>query len=342
MSDPAILSTSPLSGSLEQLAHGYYPLLQACRQDIQHELADAPAADKLLRYFERGKMIRPLLAFLAAAAVGGSAEAALPAATALEMLHVAALIHDDIVDGADERRGLTSLHKSMGEAAALILGDYLILRSFGVMTQATGATTQAESAPAASVLRALNLLTLHAQECCRGQIRELNSQTSDSPEQNYYTIVREKTASQFVAAVSLGATLGNASDADFRALRSYAVNAGIAFQIRDDELDITGDAALLGKPTGNSIAADRPLLPIIYLEKHGGPAALARYKEMRTHGAANVDLVALLEQAGALERTRRVEQRFLENALSSLGRLSHTPERDALSALGMYSIHRDC
>ena len=335
MSDPAVVLTSPLPSGLEQIAHGYYPLLQACRQDIGRELADAPAADRLLRYFERGKMVRPLLIFLATAAVGGRASAAIHAAAALEMLHVAALIHDDIVDGADERRGLTTLHKTMGEAVALIVGDYLILRSMDTLAQPT------EGADPECVMRALGLLTYHAQECCKGQIRELEP-APDSSEQQYYAIVRQKTASQFVAAVSLGATLGRASFDELKALRSFAINTGIAFQIRDDELDITGDSALLGKPAGNSIAAGRPLLPIIYLEKHGSPAAVIRYDEMQQQCASRDQLVALLEQEGALERTRRVEKRFVENALAALGRLRPTPERDAMVALALYSIERNC
>jgi len=336
MSVSAAVFASPLQGSLERLTDAYSTLLNACRQNIRRDIEDAPAAQKLLGYFERGKMIRPLLTFLSASAVGGSACAALHAAEALELLHVAALIHDDIMDGADERRGLTTLHKDMGEPAALIIGDYLILRSFDVLAQPT------EGVSAACVLSALRLLSHHAQECCRGQIREIEPPANTSAEQHYYAIVREKTASQFVAAVTIGATLGKASTVEFKALRRYAVNAGIAFQIRDDELDITGDSTLLGKPVGNSIAAGRPLLPIIYLEKHGSPAALARYHEMRRDGSDRASLVGLLEQEGALERTRRVERCFLENALSSLERLPHSPARDALRALGKYSIHREC
>ncbi|MEO7145850.1 MAG: polyprenyl synthetase family protein, partial [Bryobacteraceae bacterium] len=234
-------------------------------------------------------MIRPILVWLAADAAGGKAEEALPAAEAMELLHVAALIHDDIIDRADERRGLPALHRSIGESAALVVGDYLILRSFDVLARAV------TNESSVRVLKAVRALSRFAQECCRGQLREIAPypdgrfeelaqngarRTLCASEQQYFSIVRGKTASQFAAAVTLGAVSGNASDGDLRALRTFGVNAGIAFQIRDDELDLIGDSAVLGKPAGTSMGAGRPMLPFIYLAKHGSPDALAAFAAM--------------------------------------------------------------
>ncbi len=140
-------ATLPQAGSMlsiHQAIDRYAPYLAACRNSLTRDLARAPAAKYLASYFERGKMIRPMLVFLSAAAVGGEAIDALPAAEAMEMLHVAALLHDDIIDGAEERRGLPALHQCIGEAATIGVGDYLILKAFDVLARA------AENAPSFS------------------------------------------------------------------------------------------------------------------------------------------------------------------------------------------------
>ena len=307
----------------------------ACREQIRRDLADAPSAAHLTGYFERGKMMRPMLVFLSAAAVGGVAADALPAAEAMELLHVAALIHDDIIDRAEERRGLPALHRCIGESAALVVGDYLILRAFEALTRAI------ENENSVPGLKAVRLLSRYAQDCCRGQIQELAPSSDGSSEQQYFSIVHGKTASQFAAAVTIGAAFGKASEDDLRALRTFGVNAGIAFQIRDDELDLTGDSAVLGKPAGNSVEARRPLLPFIYLAKHGSLSAQAAFTAMGNDPTRRRELAVLLEQEGLLERVRRTKRRFLARAVSALERLRPSREREALQAIGVYSVYRD-
>lgn len=331
-------ATLPQAGSMlsiHQATDRYAPYLAACRNSLTRDLARAPAAKNLASYFERGKMIRPMLVFLSAAAVGGEAIDALPAAEAMEMLHVAALLHDDIIDRAEERRGLHALHQCIGEAATIVVGDYLILKAFDVLARA------AENAPSAAVLKAVRLLSQHAQQCCQGQFRELEPSRDGSAELQYFSIARGKTASQFSAAVTLGAAFGKASDHDFKALQSFGTNAGIAFQIRDDELDLTGDSAILGKPAGNSLEAGRPLLPLIYLAKHGSPNAQAAFATMQRDNGYRRDLIRILEEEGLLARVRRIERRFLSRACSALNRLRPSAERDALQAVGTYSVYRD-
>ena len=320
---------------IHQVGNHCAPYLAACRESITRDLAQAPSAKYLASYFERGKMIRPILVFLSAAAVGGEAIDALPAAEAMEMLHVAALLHDDIIDRADARRGLPALHRCIGEAATIVVGDYLILKAFEVLARA------AKNAPSSAVLKAVRLLSQYAQQCCRGQLREFERSHNGSAELQYFSIARGKTASQFSAAVTLGAAFGKASDQDFRALQSFGTNAGIAFQIRDDELDLTGDSAILGKPAGNSMEAGRPLLPLIYLAKHGSPGAKAAFANMQRDNGYRHDLIRLLQEEGVLERVRRIEQRFLVRACSALQRLRPSAERDALLAVGTYSVYRD-
>ena len=137
----------------------YTPYLAGCRTAICRDLAKAPMGATLSEYFERGKMLRPLLLFASTAAVGSDPTLTIPAAQALELLHGASLIHDDIIDGAKERRGRLSLHLLVGVGPAVVLGDYLILRSYTVLGQVKSSR----------VLEALKVLSRCAEDCCRGQ-----------------------------------------------------------------------------------------------------------------------------------------------------------------------------
>ena len=321
--------------SFEEVALRYSRHLRACRESTNGDLLNCPAAEHLKGYFERGKMMRPILVFLSAAAVGGNADDALPAAEAIELLHVAALIHDDIIDCAEERRGLPALHRCIGKAAALVVGDHLILQAFEVVARSV------ENKNSGRVLRAVRLLSRYAQECCRGQIEELEPASVSSPRKQYFSVVRGKTASQFAAAVTLGAIFGKGRGADRRALRGFGVNAGIAFQIRDDELDLTGDSLVMGKPVANSIEAGRPLLPLIYLAGYGSQEALDAFAAMQADPASRHEFVRLMEKEGLLEKVRRMERRYLSRAIASLENLAASPERDALQAIAVYSVYRD-
>lgn len=335
MSIEAEAVTDP-GGVIEECAGHYTPLLLACRKKLLQDIRNAPAADELTACFERGKFMRPLLVFLCAAASGGNPSEALSAAVALELLHGASLIHDDIVDQAEERRGLRALHCEIGLARALIVGDFLILRAIDILAR------QARAAHSPTVLKAVRLLSRHAQHCGRGQIEELTPRGTCTEEQ-YLAIARGKTASQFVAAASMGAIFASASAADTRVLRTYAANVGIAFQLRDDELDLNGDAVLLGKPTGNSIQAGRPLLPIIDLEEHGSAAAIAAYRALvATSLPRRHELLALLEAEGCMGRLRQQERKYLLRALDALTLLRPSPECEALAAIAHYAVSRDC
>jgi geranylgeranyl pyrophosphate synthase len=319
----------------DEVTARYRGLLRTCRDALARDVADAPSVEHLTGYFERGKMIRPILVFLSTAAAGGDPVAAVPAAEAVELLHVASLIHDDIIDQANERRGMRALHRTIGESAAMVVGDYLILRSFDVLARAV------DDGSPARTLAAVRLLSRYAQWCCRGQIEELAPASPDSGVHQYFSVVRGKTGSQFVVAATLGGTLAHAADRDIERLGTFGLNVGVAFQIRDDELDLLGDAAVLGKPAGNSLDAGRHLLPLIYLARYGSSTALDRFAEIRHDPRRRDDLVRLLEEEGVMERVRRTERRFLRRAFTALDRLPAGPARDALHAIAVYAVSRD-
>lgn len=297
----------------------YGPHLEECRTVITQDLADAPLGPILSEYFERGKMLRPLLLFVSTSAVGGDPSDLIPAAESLELLHAASLIHDDIIDEAQERRGRTSLHLRIGIGPAVVLGDYLILRSYTVFGKMKSGR----------VLEALRVLSECAEECCRGQIKELSSEV-DYSEENYFSIVRGKTASQFVAAATVGGILGNGAPQQIEALRTFALNTGVAFQIRDDELDVAGEA----------VWPRRPALPVIYLQKYGSESAFQKFREMQRDGNTSSELLALLQDEGVLDRLKTVKDQHLQLAVKALDCFENSAEANAMIAIAHQVISR--
>lgn len=309
--------------TMKEILMRYAPYLAECRTAICRDLANAPLGATLSEYFERGKMLRPLLLFAATAAVGSDPRLTIPAAQALELLHGASLIHDDIIDGAQERRGRLSLHLLVGVGPAVVLGDYLILRSYSVLGQMKSSR----------VLEALEVLSRCAEDCCRGQAEELLSKGED-PEDSYFSIVRRKTASPFVAAATVGGILGEGRAQQIDALGKFALNVGICFQIRDDELDLTGDS--VAARANKSMQQNRPTIPIIYLKKHGSRGAFKRYRQTHKDGATRSELVALLRAEGIMERLKTVKEFHLNQALEAVQCFRNTGEMIAIACHAIY------
>jgi len=313
-----------------EIFNRYAPYLAECRAAINSDLANAPQARILSEYFERGKMLRPLLVFLSASVVGGDPALAIPAAQALEMLHGASLIHDDIIDGAKERRGRPPLHHAIGVGPAVVLGDYLILRACALFAKIRSNRA----------FDALEALIDCAEECCRGQVEELLSE-SDDPEEAYFSIVRGKTASQFVAAATVGGMIGGGRNEDVEALRAFAINIGISFQVRDDELDLTGETARRRKRAGGIFHNACPTLPIIYLGKYGSKTAYRRFRRIQKQAGTQAELLALLGEEGILERLKQVKEQRLSQALEALRHFEASAVVDALRFLAHHTVMRD-
>lgn len=321
-----LVPATALPGGSGQSASVYSHYVERTRAALQARLADAPAGEVLREYFARGKMLRAFLVFAAAASVGGRPEEVLAAAEAIELLHGASLVHDDIIDRAAERRGLPSLHERLGTGPALVLGDELLLRAFAVLAEARA------SHPAARVLAATDALNQLARDCCRGQFAELCAERWISEEQ-YLAIVRDKTAAPFVAAGVLGAGLGGGTPAQVDRIRVYAGELGVAFQIGDDLLDLVGEPRALGKPIGNSLAHGRPMLALIYLWQDSSAAARKQLSLLVEGDRARAEVVELLEQRGILDRVRQTQQRHFDVALAAVDDFPDAVGVDALRAL---------
>ena len=289
----------------------YASCVARTRAALDARLAGAPGGEILREYFERGKMLRAYLVFAAAEAVGGETADVAIVAAAIELLHAASLFHDDIIDEAPHRRGVPALQMRLGIGPALVVGDELLLSALAALAE------MRDRHPPDRVLQAMGELVQLGRHCCRGQYEELHAGPW-SDEEQYLSIVRGKTAAPFVAAGMLGAVFGGGTDAQIDGIRSYANHLGIAFQIADDILDLVGDSEDLGKPAGNSLAHQRPLLPLIYLWRHGTDAVRAQLRELAARGWPRQPVVALLEKHRTFDLVRETHRRHVQQALDAL------------------------
>jgi geranylgeranyl pyrophosphate synthase len=300
------------------------------RQALHARLADTPAGELLYEYFERGKMLRAFVVYAAAASVGGDPNDVDMAAEAIELLHGASLIHDDIIDHAGERRGLAALHKRLGVGRALVVGDDLLLRAFAALTAKSSRHSPAR------LLEASNTLNQLARECCRGQFDELCAHRWVS-EEEYLSIICAKTAAPFVAAGVLGVLLGGGSASQLVQIRHYSRHLGIAFQIDDDLMDLVGESQTLGKPAGNSLAEGRPMLPLIYLWQASSAATRESLARLGETSLSRTELVELLDQTGVLNRVLAVRHNHAEAAVAALEGFCDSNAVEALRSLALHT-----
>jgi geranylgeranyl diphosphate synthase type I len=292
-----------------------------------------------------GKMLRPLLLLDACRAAGGDPERVFSAACGNEYGHIASLIHDDIMDGDDARRGQPTLHVKYSLPAAVLTGDLLIFQTFLSYTDCL-----ASGVPAERVLTAIRVLSRTCIEMCQGQALEASLEGRlDTTEELYLDLIRLKTASFCSAAAGIGARLGGADEGAIIALSNYGHNLGMAFQIIDDLLAYVGDGAVLGKPATSDLRNRRVTLPIIYALQSRDRAVTARIREIfgrrERHAGAEPavhgDLVHILNVTRALDRARAVAYRYTTRAKQQLDLLSYSDATDRLRSLAEISLSRD-
>lgn len=319
--------------AFQTVLNRYLPSLQDCRDFIVSDLNKFPDTTILSKYLQGGKMFRALLAFMAADALGSEPATMVPVASALELLHGASLIHDDIVDHAKERRGQRALHVQVGMGPALILGDYLMLRSFTLLQQSQ------DNFGLQRVTDAVKTLTSYAQACCLGELRELTAESDGDQEGEYLRIVEGKTASQFAASVTVPAILGGGTQDEIEALRTYGLNLGIAFQIHDDVLDIDEDTVPLEQSDTRPHLHQRLPLPLLYLERYGSPRAMQYYRQiLETEDGRHGQVAVLLRGEGILDRVQHTQAKYLSAALHALDSLRASEARTHLGLLASYAV----
>jgi octaprenyl-diphosphate synthase len=280
-----------------------------------------------------GKRIRPAVLLMAARMAGYTGERAVLYASVLEFIHTATLVHDDIIDESQLRRGREAVHARWGNHVTVLFGDFLYLKSMSL------ALTQDDLA----VIRLLCDVTLRIVE---GEIYQLTKNGDvDLTEAEHFEIVQSKTAYLFAGCARIGGMLGPISCDQQEALWQYGLNIGMAFQIVDDLLDFTGEEVALGKPVGGDLREGKLTLPVIHMRDRGGPRAAALLRKVVEAREVNFDewheIRALLTQTRSIDYARRVASDYVERAKRTLYSFPSSDARDALMFLPDYVVSRD-
>ena len=322
-----MISTGSEGLGLTQLA----PLLAEVGKAFERQLAsDLPPVNTLCRHVERyrGKMLRPTMVFLCGQAFGPVGERHVIVAATCEMIHMATLVHDDVLDEAEVRRKGHTVNHLRGNEVAVMLGDYLISNAFHLCSRAGDP--------------ALNLrLGEVTNTLCEGELVQLSHREDLSlDERTYFEIVRRKTAVLIGACCELGAQLSGAPADAVAALRRFGEGIGVAFQIQDDLLDLEGRQDVVGKSLGRDLEKGKLTLPvIIHLAQASGEVRERTIEAIRARDG--VALLAELTASGSLAAAR---SRAVELVAGARTELRHVPaglSRDALDAAAMAIVHRD-
>jgi len=279
-----------------------------------------------------GKRIRPLVAVLANKAVGGkNLGRIVEIAAALELIHSATLVHDDINDDGGFRRGREAAYRKYGLQNALVAGDFLFVKAFAIGGHCEPEVVDLTAAVCTGIAEAEIVQKRHAGDL---------STTRDQ----YLDIIRRKTAMAISAGAHLGAMLGGGTPKEIEALTDYGTNLGIAFQIVDDILDVVGDPQILGKPVGTDLKEGNMTLLMLHALNDGSDlhANLSELLGQRTRTEADVVRgLALIRNSGAVERARIDADRFGSLATAALDAVRQGPGKDALARLVEFVVHRN-
>src|SRR3954471_10190624 len=277
-----------------------------------------------------GKRLRPALVLLSANAFGAKGSAKQELAAVIEFIHTAILLHDDVVDESSLRRGRKTANAEFGNAASVLVGDFLYSRAFQMIVEAGS-------------LRIMKVLADATNVIAEGEVLQLlNVHDADTDEENYLRVIRYKTAKLFEAATQVGAILGGATPDVEQALAEYGMHLGTAFQLIDDVLDYSGDLHETGKNLGDDLAEGKPTLPLIYAMRNGSEAERGHIRHAIEHGGKSdlEHVVQAIRRTGALEYSRECARREAAQATGGLEHLPPTPCRDSLLQLAHFSVER--
>ncbi|PMH39867.1 octaprenyl diphosphate synthase [Vibrio sp. 10N.286.49.B3] len=278
-----------------------------------------------------GKRLRPLLAILSARALGYQGQAHTTAAAFIEFIHTATLLHDDVVDESDMRRGKATANAAFGNAASVLVGDFIYTRSFQMMTTLGS-------------LKILELMSEAVNVIAEGEVQQLmNCNNPDTTEESYMQVIYSKTARLFEAATQIGAILNDAEPEVEIALQNYGKFLGTAFQLIDDVMDYTADGKEMGKNVGDDLAEGKPTLPLLYAMRHGTPEQSAMIREAieKANGMEKLDaILAAMKETGSLEYTEQKAQQEADKAIAQLSVLPESEYKQALVTIANLAVNR--
>ena len=278
-----------------------------------------------------GKRLRPSLVLLSAGAFGYSGKRHHDLAAVIEFIHTATLLHDDVVDASELRRSKATANALFGNAASVLVGDFLYSRAFQMMVEVDN-------------MRVMQVLADATNTIAEGEVLQLlNCRDPDVDEENYLRVIRYKTAKLFEAATRLGAILGGASSAEEEAMAAYGMHLGTAFQLTDDILDYSGDYQDTGKNLGDDLAEGKPTLPLIYAIKNGSSeqAAIIRRAIEKSGDGGFQPVLEVIQQTGALDYARQRAQDESNIASATIASLPNSEYKECLLQLAVFAVTRN-
>ncbi|MBG6240793.1 MAG: octaprenyl diphosphate synthase [Candidatus Symbiopectobacterium sp. Dall1.0] len=279
-----------------------------------------------------GKRIRPMIAVLVARALAYEGDKHVTVAALIEFIHTATLLHDDVVDESDMRRGKETANAAFGNAASVLVGDFIYTRAFQMMTSLGS-------------LRVLALMSEAVNVIAEGEVLQLmNCNDPDITEESYMRVIYSKTARLFEAAAQASGILAGATDEQEKALQEYGRYLGTAFQLIDDLLDYSADGKTLGKNTGDDLNEGKPTLPLLHAMRNGNSEQCAMIRKAIEEGNGRhllEPVLAAMQQCGSLEYTRQRAEQETDKAISSLQALPPSAFREALEGLAHIAVQRD-
>jgi octaprenyl-diphosphate synthase len=278
-----------------------------------------------------GKRMRPVLVLLSARALGYQGERHVDLATVIEFLHTATLLHDDVVDMSEMRRGRPTANVRWDNPSSVLVGDFIYSRAFQLLVDIGN-------------MEIMDVMATTTNRISEGEVLQLVHQHDPATsEEQYMEVIRNKTAILFAAAGSTAAILAGANAATRQQLHDFGLEVGMAFQLIDDVLDYAGDSAELGKNVGDDLAEGKPTLPLIHTMLHGSPADRALIEAAIRDGGLDKleDIIAAVRRCGALDYTRQVAEHRIERALAGLHSLLESPYKQGLRQVADAALRRN-
>lgn len=299
---------------------------------LNHLGSNVPLVEKMGHYIVEsgGKRLRPLLVLLSANACGYTGEKHIPLAAVIEFIHTATLLHDDVVDNSDLRRGKSTANAKWGNAPSVLVGDFLYSRAFQILVEIGRMEIMQVISHATTVIAEGEVLQL------------LNQRNPDTSEESYMQVILGKTAMLFEAATEAGAILADASSDARQAMQAYGRHLGIAFQLIDDVMDYLSSAEEMGKNVGDDLAEGKATLPLIYAMRQGDETQRQLIRQaIRKGGLEDLSpILAIVQETGAIDYARSKAQEQVDLAIAALEHLPDTSFRDTLRSLAQMAVAR--
>ncbi|MGA9293807.1 MAG: polyprenyl synthetase family protein [Ignavibacteriaceae bacterium] len=323
-----------ISKGLSQISQPITAELDKFNEIFKHSMkSNVGLVDLIARYIlrQKGKKIRPLLVLLTAKVAGEINERTYRGAVLVELLHTATLVHDDVVDNADKRRGFWSINAIFKNKAAVLMGDYLLSR--GLMIAVEGKDYDF-----------LNVITNTVKRMSEGELLQIRkTRKLNIDEETYFKVISDKTASLLETCCQIGALSATENKAQHEAMKNFGTNLGIAFQIRDDILDYDGAASLIGKPVGGDIKEKKITLPLIYSLNQVDKEKAKEIKKLIKDGNKKENIKKVIEfvrRNNGIEYALETAANYSAKAKESLKDFPDSPSKSALESLIDFVINR--